>query len=67
MVATDRAIAERAANLLERARRGSVDAVDAFVVATALHIGPAVIMTGDAADLRRLLSDAACVTIQPLP
>lgn len=67
VVATDRAIAERAADLLEHARRSSADAIDAFVVATAMHVGPAVIITGDPADLTRLSSDSPGITIQRLP
>ena len=46
--------ARRAGALLARAGLGSTHAVDAFVVATALELGPAVIATGDPDDLRRL-------------
>jgi predicted nucleic acid-binding protein len=44
----------RAGGLLTRAGLGSANAVDAFVVATAFELGPAVIATGDPDDLRRL-------------
>lgn len=46
--------ARRAGGLLGRARLSSAHAVDAFVVATALEFGSAVIATGDPADLGRL-------------
>ena len=48
--------ARRAGALLARAKLGSSNAVDAFVVATALEFGSAVIATGDPDDLRRLSS-----------
>lgn len=48
--------ARRAGALLARAKLGSSHAVDAFVVATALEFGSAVIATGDPDDLRRLSS-----------
>jgi predicted nucleic acid-binding protein len=46
--------ARRAGALLARARLGSAHAVDAFVVATALEFGSAVIATGDPDDIGRL-------------
>jgi hypothetical protein len=49
-----REIAQRAGALLERARVNSTNAVDAFVVATALEFESAVIATADAGNLRRL-------------
>jgi hypothetical protein len=39
---------------LERVRLSSAHAVDAFVVATALHFDAAVIATGDPRDMQRL-------------
>jgi predicted nucleic acid-binding protein len=55
--------ARRAGALLARARLGSAHAVDAFVVATALELGPAVIATHDPDDMRRLSSGLAQVRI----
>ena len=46
--------ARRAGALLARAKLGSAHAVDAFVVATALEFGTAVIATGDPDDIGRL-------------
>lgn len=46
--------ARRAGVLLTKNKLGSAHAVDAFVVATALEFGSAVIATGDPDDLRRL-------------
>jgi predicted nucleic acid-binding protein len=46
--------ARRAGALLARAKLGSAHAVDAFVVATALAHGRAIIATGDPDDLSRL-------------
>ena len=48
--------ARRAGALLARAKLSSAHAVDAFVVATALEFGSALIATGDPDDLRRLSS-----------
>jgi hypothetical protein len=48
--------ARRAGALLARAKFDSSHAVDAFVVATALEFGSALIATGDLADLSRLSS-----------
>ncbi len=49
-----RPIAERAGLLLAEARMSSANAVDAFVVASALEFDTALIATGDPADMRRL-------------
>lgn len=49
-----RAIAQHAGHLLARLKLSSVHAVDAFVVATALHFDAAVIATGDPRDMQRL-------------
>jgi hypothetical protein len=46
--------ARRAGALLARARLDSAHAVDAFVVATAIEFGSAVIATGDPEDIGRL-------------
>jgi predicted nucleic acid-binding protein len=59
---TERA-ARRAGSLLARAGLGSEHAVDAFVVATALEFGFAVIATGDPDDLRRLAKGAPSIRI----
>jgi hypothetical protein len=48
--------ARRAGTLLAKAKLGSTHAVDAFVVATALGFGSAVIATGDPEDISRLAS-----------
>lgn len=49
-----REIAQRAGALLTRSRLSSENAIDAFVVATALEFDTAVIASGDAAELARL-------------
>jgi len=49
-----RPIAQRAGLLLAEARMSSTNAVDAFVVATALEFDRAIIATGDPNDIRRL-------------
>jgi len=49
-----RPIAQRAGLLLAEARMSSTNAVDAFVVASALEFDSALIATGDPADMRRL-------------
>ena len=67
VVDTDRVIATRAGNLLGTHRLDSCHAVDAFVAATALGAGPAVVLTGDPQDLARLVGDHPGVHIQPLP
>lgn len=66
VVGTDRAIATRAGHLLGRNRLDSCHAVDAFVAATALGAGPAVVLTGDPDDLGRLVGDDPGVLVQPL-
>jgi hypothetical protein len=48
------AIAQRAGALLRTARLSSENAVDAFVVASALEFETSIIATGDADDIRRL-------------
>lgn len=49
-----RSIAQRAGLLLAEARMSSTNAVDAFVVATALEFDKALIATGDPTDIGRL-------------
>jgi predicted nucleic acid-binding protein len=67
VVAADRAIAERAGELLEINKLDSCHAVDAFVAATAIGSGYSLVLTGDPDDLRRLTSGAPGVAIQALP
>lgn len=67
VVDTDRLIATRAGHLLASNRLDSCHAVDAFVAATALGASPAVILTGDPDDLRRLVGADPGIHIRPLP
>lgn len=46
--------ARRAAALLARAKLSSVHAVDAFVVATAIELGPAIVAAHDPDDIEKL-------------
>jgi hypothetical protein len=55
--------ARRAGALLARARLGSAHAVDAFVVATAIEFGSAVIATCDPDDIGRLSVDLRDVRV----
>lgn len=59
-------IARTAGGLLARAKLGSAHAVDAFVVATAMSFGAALIATGDPQDIRRLASGHSNVKIFPI-
>ena len=61
-----REIAQRAGALLTRARMSSVNAIDAFVVATALEFDTAVIASGDAADLARLAAPYRQISLMRL-
>jgi predicted nucleic acid-binding protein len=54
VVELTRQIAQRAGSLLAIARMSSANAVDAFVVSTALEFEFALIATGDPKDLKRL-------------
>jgi len=54
VVELTRQIAQRAGSLLAIARMSSANAVDAFVVSTALEFELALIATGDPKDLKRL-------------
>jgi hypothetical protein len=49
-----RVLAQQAGHLLARLKLSSAHAVDAFVVASALHFDAAVIATGDPQDMQRL-------------
>ncbi|MGH9304232.1 MAG: type II toxin-antitoxin system VapC family toxin [Acidimicrobiales bacterium] len=66
VVPTDRRIAEGAGVLLEAVKMSSSGAIDAFVVATASAMPAAVILTGDAGDIRQLSSSLPNVVVQPL-
>ena len=61
-----REIAQRAGALLLKASMSSANAVDAFVVATALEFEASVIATGDAKDLTRLSAPYGRVTVMQL-
>ncbi len=67
VVDTDRVIATRAGVLLGTHGLDSCHAVDAFVAATALGAGPAVVLTSDPGDLARLVDGHPAVHVQPLP
>jgi predicted nucleic acid-binding protein len=56
-------LARRAGALLARARLGSAHAVDAFVVATAIELGPAIVATHDPNDIKRLSSGVRDVRV----
>lgn len=58
-----RAAAQRAGNLLAKAKLSSAHAVDAFVVATALEYEFAVIATADPKDIRRLAAPFKNLTV----
>lgn len=47
-------IARRAGALLAKAKLSSAHAVDAFVVATAIELGPAIVATHDPDDIKKL-------------
>ena len=68
IVVTDltREISQRAGALLARARMSSGNAIDAFVVATALEFDTAVIASGDAADLSRLAAPYRQISLMQL-
>ena len=61
-----REIAQRAGALLGKASMSSANAIDAFVVATALEFEASVIATGDAKDLRRLSAPYRQVSLMQL-
>ncbi|HEX4338809.1 MAG TPA: PIN domain-containing protein [Polyangiaceae bacterium] len=61
-----REIAQRAGALLAKAGMSSANAVDAFVVATALEFSSAVIATADTRDLKRLSAPFRQVSLMSL-
>ncbi len=66
VIALDASMARAAGALLERAQLSSAHAVDAFVVATAMAFGSAVIATGDPRDLTPLAAGQRRVRILAL-
>ena len=67
VVPLDHSTARVAGGLLGRDGLGSCHAVDASVVATAIRLGGAVVVTGDPTDLRRLARAHGNVAVHPLP
>lgn len=67
VVPLDHRIARTAGGLLGRDGLDSCHAVDASVVATAVRLGGAVVLTGDPDDLRSLAREHHNVAIVPLP
>ena len=67
VITTGRRIARTAGGLLSRDRLDSCHLVDAAVIATAIRLGGAVVMTGDPEDLRALAADHPTIEIVPLP
>jgi predicted nucleic acid-binding protein len=63
VVSLSAAIARRAGSLLAKHRLSSAHAIDAFVVATAMELGPAVIATGDTKDITRLASSDSRIRV----
>jgi hypothetical protein len=63
---TTRELARKVGHILAAAGRGSEDHVDATVVASAIEVGGAVILTGDPEDLNALSERQAGVFVQPL-
>ncbi|CAN5670348.1 hypothetical protein BH09MYX1_BH09MYX1_36500 [soil metagenome] len=61
-----RAVAQQAGHLLARLKLSSNHAIDAFVVATTLQFDTAVIATGDADDIRRLVAPLGRVGVLAL-
>lgn len=61
-----REIAQTAGALLAKARMSSANAIDAFVVATALEFEKSVIATGDTRDIRRLSAPYPQVSLMQL-
>jgi hypothetical protein len=66
VLALDHRIARTAGGLLGRDGLDSCHAVDASVVATAISVGGAVVVTGDPVDLRALARQHRSVAIVPL-
>jgi predicted nucleic acid-binding protein len=61
-----REIAQRAGALLTKAAMSSANAIDAFVVATALEFETSVIATGDVKDLRRFAAPYRQISLMQL-
>jgi predicted nucleic acid-binding protein len=66
VLSVDRGTARVAARILNEANLDSCSAIDAMVVATAIRLGGALIVTSDPDDLSRLAMDHPDVEIQPL-
>lgn len=66
VLSLDHRIGRIAGGLLGRDDLDSCHAVDASVVATAVRLGGAVVVTGDADDLKSLARDHRNVVVQPL-
>jgi predicted nucleic acid-binding protein len=66
VVELTRPIAQRAGSLLAAARMSSAQAIDAFVVATALEFEQAHIASGDIKDIKRLAADYPQVSVVAL-
>jgi len=66
VVELTREIAQRAGALLARTHMASSNAIDAFVVATALEFDTAVIASADAADLARLAAPYRQISLMQL-
>lgn len=56
-------IARRAGALLARSKLSSAHAVDAFVVATAIELGPSIVATHDPDDIKRLVASSRDVRV----
>ena len=67
VVTTGRRVARVAGGLLDRHQLGSCHLVDAVVVATAVRLGGAVVLTGDPGDLQLLAADHPNVQMVALP
>lgn len=63
MVPLTQEISRAAGHLLAEAKLGSAHAVDAFIVATAMHFDTALIATGDPKDIKRIVGNQACVKV----
>lgn len=62
----DQVVARIAGGVLAAAKATSNDAIDAFVVATGVDVGGAVVLTGDPRDLRRLAAPYPIVSVVAL-
>jgi hypothetical protein len=66
VINTDRPLAKRIGHILAEAGRGSVDHVDASVVAAAQEFTEAMILTSDPADMTALVAGDKRITIEKL-